>query len=71
MKVFIAHYSKLVNRKKHIVEQLNKNSITDYEFIEQFDKDEISEEDSKVYWAEPTIVTQGSQNGLFKSSYQQ
>jgi len=22
----------------------------------------------KVYWAEPTIVTQGSQNGLFKSS---
>jgi hypothetical protein len=24
--------------------------------------------DFKVYWAEPTIVTQGSQNGLFKTS---
>lgn len=24
--------------------------------------------DLKVYWAEPTIVTQGTQNGLFKSS---
>ena len=23
----------------------------------------------KVYWAEPTIVTQGSQNGLFKTSH--
>ena len=23
----------------------------------------------KVYWAEPTIVTQGTQNGLFQSSY--
>ena len=23
----------------------------------------------KVYWAEPTIVTQGTQNGLFKSSH--
>ena len=24
--------------------------------------------DLKVYWCEPTIVTQGTQNGLFKSS---
>lgn len=24
----------------------------------------------KVYWAEPTIVTQGSENGTFKSSHQ-
>jgi len=23
----------------------------------------------KVYWAEPTIVTQGTQNGTFKTSH--
>lgn len=27
------------------------------------------ENDFKVYWAEPTIVTQGTQNGLFQTSY--
>ena len=25
--------------------------------------------DFKIYWAEPTIVTQGSQNGLFRQSH--
>ncbi len=29
----------------------------------------IRELDLRVYWAEPTIVTQGSQRGLFPSSY--
>jgi len=41
MKIFVLHYSKLVDRKTHILEQFKKHNITDYEFIEAFDKDEI------------------------------
>jgi len=41
MKIFVLHYSKLVDRKKSILEQFEKHNITDYEFIELFDKDAI------------------------------
>ena len=34
IKIFVIHYSKLVERKKHILEQLQKYNITDFEFIE-------------------------------------
>lgn len=40
MKVFVIHYSKLIDRKKHILEQFQKHNITDYEFIE-IDRDEL------------------------------
>ena len=40
MKIFVLHYSKLVDRKKHILEQFKKQNITDYEFIEKYDKDD-------------------------------
>lgn len=42
MKIYVLHYSKLIDRKKHIVNQFNKNNITDFEFIELFDKDKLS-----------------------------
>jgi glycosyl transferase family 25 len=40
MKIFVIHYKKLTERKKHILEQFEKYNITDYEFIE-IDRDEL------------------------------
>ena len=49
MKIFVLHYSKLVDRKKHILEQFKKQNITDYEFIEKYDKDEITNDESNIF----------------------
>jgi GR25 family glycosyltransferase involved in LPS biosynthesis len=45
MKIFVLHYSKLTRRKQHILEQFEKHGITDYEFIEKFDKDVITDDE--------------------------
>lgn len=44
IKIFIVHYKKLVNRKSHIIRELNTHNIMNYEFI-QIDRDELSGED--------------------------
>ena len=49
MKIFVLHYSKLVERKKHILEQFQKQNITNYEFIENFDKYEITDSESSIF----------------------
>lgn len=49
MKIFVLHYSKLVERKKHIVEHFAKHGITEYEFIELYDKDSITDEERSIY----------------------
>ena len=49
MKIFVLHYSKLVERKKHIIEQFKKNSIIDYEFVERYDAGKIREEESNLF----------------------
>ena len=49
MKIFVLHYSKLVDRKKYILEQFNKENIIDYEFIEKYDKDEITDYESNIF----------------------
>jgi len=49
MKIFVLHYSKLVDRKKYILEQFNKQGITDYEFIEKYDKNEITDDESNLF----------------------
>ena len=49
MKIFVLHYSKLVDRKKHILEQFNKQGIIDYEFIEKYDKYEITDYESNLF----------------------
>ena len=41
MKIFINHYTPLVYRKTHMINQLNNHGITDYEFIEQYNKEDI------------------------------
>ena len=40
MKIFVIHYKKLIDRKKHILEQFEKYNITEYEFID-IDRDEL------------------------------
>ena len=43
------HYKKLIDRKPHIIEHFTKHNITDYEFIETYDKDELTEEQSSLF----------------------
>ena len=45
MKIFVHHYSKLTHRKQHIIKEFEKHGITDYEFIEKFDKDTITDDE--------------------------
>ena len=49
MKIFVLHYSKLVDRKKHILEQFKKENITDYEFIEKYDKEDLQDCDKLLF----------------------
>lgn len=49
MKIFVLHYSKLVDRKKHILEQFNKQGITDYEFIEKYDREDLQDCDTLLF----------------------
>ena len=52
MKIFVLHYSKLTDRKKNILEQFEKHNITDYEFVEKFDKDNIKTKQSSLFHPE-------------------
>ena len=49
MKIFVLHYSKLVDRKKHILEQFQKQNITDYEFIEKYDIEDLQHCDTVLF----------------------
>jgi GR25 family glycosyltransferase involved in LPS biosynthesis len=48
MKVFVIHYRKLVERKKRMLEQFRKYTITDYEFIE-IDRDELYMQNTSIF----------------------
>ena len=48
MKVFVVHYSKLVDRKKHILQQFEKHNITDYEFVE-IDREKLDKQNIEVF----------------------
>jgi GR25 family glycosyltransferase involved in LPS biosynthesis len=43
--VYICHWNKLIDRKKHIIQQLNNHGIKNYSFVELYDKDEWNKED--------------------------
>jgi GR25 family glycosyltransferase involved in LPS biosynthesis len=45
MKIFVLHYSKLIERKKFIINQFEKNNIIDYEFVEN----EPTEDELKLF----------------------
>jgi len=49
MKIFVLHYSKLVDRKRHILEQFNKQGIIDYEFIEKYDREDLQDCDMLLF----------------------
>ena len=49
IKIFVLHYSKLVDRKKYILEQFIKHNIINFEFIEKYDKDEITDSESIIF----------------------
>jgi GR25 family glycosyltransferase involved in LPS biosynthesis len=49
MKIFVLHYSKLTQRKRYILEQFARHGITDYEFIERFDKDAITDNECSEF----------------------
>ena len=42
IKIFVIHYTKLKYRKTHILQQLAKHNITDFEFIESSDPDNLN-----------------------------
>jgi GR25 family glycosyltransferase involved in LPS biosynthesis len=49
MKVFVVHYKKLTERKQNLLDQFNTLGITDYEFIEQYDRDALMETDLGIF----------------------
>lgn len=49
MKIFVLHYTKLGDRKIHILEQFKKQNITDYEFIEKYDKEDLQDCDILLF----------------------
>jgi GR25 family glycosyltransferase involved in LPS biosynthesis len=53
MKIFIVHYSKLIDRKKHLLNQFEKQNIVDYEFIEKYDKEDLQDSDKLIF--EPSL----------------
>jgi GR25 family glycosyltransferase involved in LPS biosynthesis len=63
--------SYLVNKKcaKKICEYVNNLSYKINLPIDWFLNVVARDNDFKAYWAEPTIVTQGTQNGLYESSH--
>lgn len=48
MKVFIVHYHKLADRKVYMKQQLEQN-LLDGHFVEQYDRDTISESDLEIF----------------------
>ena len=61
---YITHYTKLVDRKKYIIDHLNGMGISDYSFITRYDKEDITEDlllkhynDSEDGWNEATSAT--------------
>jgi GR25 family glycosyltransferase involved in LPS biosynthesis len=49
MKIFVIHYSKLVDRKKHILEEFKKHNITEYEFVEKYDSEQLEDSDKLLF----------------------
>jgi GR25 family glycosyltransferase involved in LPS biosynthesis len=54
MKIYIPHYSKLIERKKHLIEQFERQNITNYEFIEKYDKEYITDNDMSIFTYDPS-----------------
>lgn len=49
MKLFITHYRPLILRKQNIIKLLNNANITDYEFIESYDREQLTNVDLEKF----------------------
>ena len=49
MKIYVMHYTKLMERKIYIIEQFRLHNITNYEFIEKYNQDDTTHEEAKFY----------------------
>lgn len=49
MKFFVTHYTPLKERKNYIISQFNKHHIENFEFIENFDREILSENNTKKF----------------------
>jgi glycosyl transferase family 25 len=49
IKIFITHYTKLVDRKQHVLDMFHKHNIKNYEFIEKYDQEDISDDDKNKF----------------------
>ncbi len=71
MKIFITHYTPLVERKKKIIEQLESYGLTDYEFIELYDKEVLNSDDlskfEKIKTSEISLFLKHVE--IFKTDY--
>ena len=48
MKTFILHYTPLIDRKQHMINEITKCSL-DSEFVLKFDKEELTEYDKEIF----------------------
>ena len=49
MKIFVAHYTPLQERKTHMIQQFTKHGITEYEFVDVYDKEHIPRSDAATF----------------------
>jgi glycosyl transferase family 25 len=47
MKIFVTHYSKLTNRKEHVLNEFKKHGIEDFEIIEKYDREDIIDDSNE------------------------
>lgn len=49
MKIFVIHYTKLEQRKAHIIAQFERHNITDYDFIETYNQEDLTPADVNLF----------------------
>jgi GR25 family glycosyltransferase involved in LPS biosynthesis len=49
MKIFVTHYTPLTERKRHILNQFNNQNITEYEFIESHDREQLTHDELNMF----------------------
>ena len=49
MKILVIHYDKLVERKKHMLKQLDKAGLNDFEFISNHGKDKLTAQEKSKF----------------------
>jgi GR25 family glycosyltransferase involved in LPS biosynthesis len=54
--IYIVHYAPLVQRKEYLLQQFNSNSITNYEFITDYDRNTTTQEVMDKYFEFNTMT---------------